>query len=343
MKRFINTDFGEKITVPVGLLAALLYAIGGPWDQYIHVHQGHTLLATPHLIIAGGLSMYVSSGILAFFILRGARFPVREQNSLKLIMLGASVLPFGLVIDESWHRIFGTDMTAWSPPHIVIFFGMISSLLGLASLEAARSRQTRGRFSWSYIRLVFFFTSIFFVALFFFIDFDVPGMAYITKTRPDFSYAIAQIGVVVFLALLTATVTRRVGTATAAAFLAWGYYTGIGLELGVIDIGGDSPHRILPPFPLVVPVLAADLLFFFLLKKRFSLPIYRGWIVACVSALVCYAGIIAWSEFYTHLPQQGPESAILWIPYALLALAIALCAEAAAFLLCRWTLKDKKT
>ncbi|MFY9457729.1 MAG: hypothetical protein WAP23_02260, partial [Candidatus Spechtbacterales bacterium] len=238
MDRRAMSVFAEKTIIPVGIIAALLYAVGGPWDQMIHVRQGHTLLATPHLIIGGGLFLYIFSGILAFRIWHGASLAPGERNILKLIMLGAAVLPFGLVIDELWHRIFGVDMTAWSPPHVIIFLGIISALLGLALLEANRARQMRGRFSWSYIRLVFFLASIFFVALFFFIDFDVPTMAYVTQTRPEFSYVGALTGVITFLLLLTLAVTKRPGTATLVTLIAWGYYTGMGLALGVIDFSG---------------------------------------------------------------------------------------------------------
>lgn len=343
MKKFGNANLAKKIIIPVGLLAALLYAIGGPWDQYIHVHQGHTLLATPHLIIGGGLSLYVFSGILAFFIWRGTRLSRGERNSLKLIILGASVLPFGFVIDELWHRIFGVDMTAWSPPHVAIFFGMISALLGLASLEANRKERS-GWFSWSAVRLIFFFASIFFVALFFFIDFDVPGMAYITQTRPEFSYVGALTGVVTFLLLLTLAATRRPGTATLAALIAWGYYTGMGLALGVIDFSGSDPRRILPPFPLVIPAVAFDLLTFALLGKRGLPPLFNARFLygllatAIVIAPVCYFSIVVWAELYTQLPQQLMGKSVHWFLWLPLAFAIAFFSALAAFLFSRWTM-----
>lgn len=142
MNKQAASGFAQKIIIPVGLLGALLYAIGGPWDQMIHVNQGHTPLATPHLIIGAGLSFYVFSGILASCILRGKNNPRETKNSLKLIVLGAVLLPFGLAFDESWHWIFAVDMTAWSPPHIAILFGMTGVLLGLALFETNRAPGT---------------------------------------------------------------------------------------------------------------------------------------------------------------------------------------------------------
>jgi hypothetical protein len=342
-----KATFAGKNIIPVGILAALLYAIGGPWDQMIHVRQGHTLLATPHLIIGGGLSLYIFSGILALFILRDPRISYGERNALKLIMLGAAALPIGLIIDELWHKIFGVDMTAWSPPHVAIFFGMVSALLGLALLEANRKERS-GWFSWSSMRLIFFFASIFFVVLFFFIDFDVPGMAYITQTRPEFSYVGALTGVLTFLFLLTLASTRRPGAATLATLVAWGYYTGMGLALGVIDFRGVDPHRILPPFPIVVTAIMFDLFTFALLGKRGLPPLFNArflyglLIMAITIAPVCYFSIFIWAELYTELPQQLMERGEHWLVWLLATPAIALVSSLAAFLTASWAMRDNK-
>lgn len=333
--------FAQKTIMPAGLLGALLYAIGGPWDQLIHVQRGHTLLATPHLVIAGGLCLYIFSGVLAFFILRGGFLPQRERNSLKIMALGAVMLPIGWVFDELWHRIFGMDMTAWSPPHIVIFFGMVSVLLGLAFFEANRARQRRSSgVSWFNIRLIFFFASIFFVALFFFIDFDVPGMAQlITSTRPEFSYPVALTGVIVFLSFLAASTARRAGAATIAALLAWGYYTGIGALLGVIDFEGNGPHGILPPFPIVIPALFFDFLLFVLLWAKRSFPSFSQMIgVAILVAAFCFFSIAIWAKLYTHLPQQLPENSMRWVAWVIFVPPIGFSAALAATLLSRWAL-----
>ncbi len=330
-----RTIFAEKMIIPVGLLGALLYAVGGPWDQLIHVQRGHTLLAVPHLIVAGGFFLYIFSGMLAFFILRGGRLSSGERNSLKVVVLGAISIPLGWAFDESWHWIFGTDMTAWSPPHVAIFFGMGSVLLGLALLEANRKKHS-GWFSWSAMRLMFFFASIFFVALFFFVDFDAPGMAqFITSTRPSFSYPIAITGTIVFLALLTVNVTQRPGFATIASLIAWGYYVGIGLLLGTIDIAGDDPRRILPPFPIFVPAIVIDVFLLATLRKRsFPLPYSTHLWASVLAASLCYAGVIVWAKFYTHLSQQGSEAAMPWIAWYVFVLAVALLAEAASFRIC---------
>jgi len=334
--------FADKWIIPAGLLGALLYAIGGPWDQLIHVHQGHTLLATPHLIIGAGLSLYIFSGIvLTPLILRRGCLSSGERNSLRLVALGAIILPFGFAFDESWHRIFGVDMTAWSPPHVAIFLSMAAVLLGFALLEANRARQRAySGLSWADARLMFFFASIFFVALFFFIDFDVPGMAqWITSTRPAFSYPIATTGVIVFLALFAITVTQKPGFATVAALIAWGYYTGMGVALGVIDFAGEDLHRILPPFPIVAPILAADALFFLTKKLGISLSMHPLWPAAFFTALLCYVSIIVWVELYAQLPHQGFGADTLWFRWFPFVFLIAICAEAAAFFLARWALR----
>lgn len=342
MVRQDKTAFAEKLIVFFGLLGALLYAIGTMWDVHIHVYYGHSQLAPPHLTVGAGILLYVFVGlILAPLGLRGKRVLGTERKGLVIIILFAVVLVLGIFFHEMWHLLFGKDMTAWSPPHVGILLSVMGILFGFTVREAAGISPKPYRWPlWSRIRGIIFLASLFFVTLFFFIDFDAPGLTQlVTPTRPGFSYAGSLIGMMVFLSLLTGKVTRRAGVATLVTLIAWGYYTSVGIVIGVIGFAGEDPNMVLPPLPIVVPALAVDLLFFFLLKKQsFPLSTFASRGVALVAALICYGCLIAWVELYTRLPQQGPQWPMMWLVWLPLILIIALCAEVAASLFVRWAL-----
>lgn len=376
----------RKIILPIGLLGALAYAVGGSWDQMIHVQQGHTLLATPHLVIGGGILAYVVCGILAFMMWRHDTLPTSKRAmafvlasytllsplvipflawrdkkippiGLLVIMLGQILLTYGIVMDESWHWIFGLDMTAWSPPHVAILFGMGNILFGLALYEVGRNHFNNTQFGrGSTLKLVALFASIFFVTLFFFVDFDAPGILSLVEGRPAFSYIASLSGVTVFILLISYTITRRVGIATASALCAWAYYTFVGLLLGTIDTtsfehqhsvavlletaeaAADHHSQILIPFPIVFPALAFDLLLLGRARKwSFPLSFKSLLPIAFVATSVCFVSIAAWAQLYTQLPQQLPAESSTWlIWYAVFVPAIAVLVTLTVFLLNRW-------
>lgn len=141
--------FANKAIIPIGIAGVLIYGPSVHWDALMHVQKGHTLLAPPHLAIIFALGLYGACGILALSILLGKKRLPGSRNTLLMIVTGVVILPVSLTIDELWHRLFGVDMTAWSPPHVFTTYGQVSLLWGLAVFEAHRKAETYRRlFSW---------------------------------------------------------------------------------------------------------------------------------------------------------------------------------------------------
>jgi len=111
------------------LVTKLLGAWGLTWDIQWHMTIGRdTFWIPPHLMIyssvVGGLAL--GGGVLALEW-RGRVAPTR---GFRLATLGLVLVVLAAPIDDLWHRLFGIDVTLWSPPHLLALFGSAVSTLG---------------------------------------------------------------------------------------------------------------------------------------------------------------------------------------------------------------------
>jgi len=121
------------------LLAAKLVAGWGVrWDIQWHVQIGRdSFWIAPHLMTYAGVTLVVlvSFGVLAWETWR------RTPGTLRLLGLrgtrGYHVAAWGIAItvlaapiDDLWHRLFGLDVTIWSPPHLLGFLGAAVNSVG---------------------------------------------------------------------------------------------------------------------------------------------------------------------------------------------------------------------
>jgi hypothetical protein len=133
--------------VLLGLLAGLCFITGAVWDVAWHIDRGReTFWSPPHLAIYGGLLLGVAMPFVALWRDDGAGPTVR--------VLGRRLSPAALVggvgallaigagpFDEAWHRMFGLDVTIWSPPHLQLVAGATATVLGAVIELAARVRR----------------------------------------------------------------------------------------------------------------------------------------------------------------------------------------------------------
>jgi hypothetical protein len=123
------------------LLASRLIALWGVrWDIQWHVVIGRdSFWIAPHLMTYAGVSgvVLVAFGILLWETGR----PVGGTGTLRVLGLrgtrgfhvtawGAAITVAAAPIDDLWHRLFGLDVTIWSPPHLLGFLGGAVSSLG---------------------------------------------------------------------------------------------------------------------------------------------------------------------------------------------------------------------
>jgi hypothetical protein len=131
------------VIATVGLLAAMW---GGLWDIGYHVDNGRDTgpLGNPgHWPLLLGIFTTFAAGVIAFGmadqedatpawvrITNGWHVPIGAVLLVVCMSFGLSAL----ALDDVWHRIFGQDVTLWSPTHFVFLFGGMLTVTGMLVL-----------------------------------------------------------------------------------------------------------------------------------------------------------------------------------------------------------------
>jgi hypothetical protein len=117
-------------------ISLVIAVVGFYWDVATHIDHGRDegvfgnaahwpiLIGLTGLAVAGLVSMLLGTDADRAGGLRPRRFdwsPVPVGGALLFLCGGIALL--GFPIDDVWHRIFGQDVTLWSPPHIQMVFG----------------------------------------------------------------------------------------------------------------------------------------------------------------------------------------------------------------------------
>lgn len=140
-----------------GLLGAKAVGVCGvQWDIQWHVLIGRdTFWIAPHLMTYAGVTLAVllSWGVIAWDTALAATTPgmvrvlgLRSTRGFHIAAWGIAVTVLAAPIDDLWHRLFGLDVTLWSPPHLLGILGSIVNSLGcLLIAQEAYPRGTLAR------------------------------------------------------------------------------------------------------------------------------------------------------------------------------------------------------
>ncbi len=125
----------------LGLKRAALWALlvskivtgwGVQWDIQWHVLIGRdSFWIPPHLITYAGVSaaVFLSFGMLFWETWRGTGgvrvLGLSGSRGFHLAAWGIAVTILAAPIDDVWHRLFGIDVTLWSPPHLMGILGAV--------------------------------------------------------------------------------------------------------------------------------------------------------------------------------------------------------------------------
>jgi hypothetical protein len=208
---------------------------------------------------------------------------------------------------------------------VVITYGLALALFGLAVYRS----QTKGQqgFRWmtlSDIPTLLFFSSIFFVMLFHFIDYDVPEMADLIKHRHWSMYLLAQTGTLVTLLLATCTFVRRYGALTFCTIISWSYYTIAGYLFGIVHFSTES-SPILLPFPMAgIAIMLDASVFLFLKKVHFPFSFKTLFATVFIMGTICYWSLVVWAACYTHIPQQISGDFTDWLVWYFISIPLVL-------------------
>jgi hypothetical protein len=136
--------------------------MGGLWDGSMHIKTGKIpagadFLWPPHLVIYGGflLAFLVAALALARIAVpqwrTGIRDPrrwVRRQPALGVVALAALYTLMAIPGDALWHALIGLDLTAWSPPHVLL--GLMSAAMMASAVGVlVQARPAMPRVRWA--------------------------------------------------------------------------------------------------------------------------------------------------------------------------------------------------
>lgn len=108
------------------LAALLLKMVGSTWDVSWHFRWLRDDLAPPHLLNTAGTALAV--GLIAFHTYTGYGV---DRRALRLMQAGAAVFLVAVPADVINHRLYGLDITAWSPTHAMLYLGTAVMITGV--------------------------------------------------------------------------------------------------------------------------------------------------------------------------------------------------------------------
>jgi hypothetical protein len=140
-----------QVALWVLLAGKLLGAWGLTWDIQWHLLIGRdTFWIAPHFMMYSGVTAGFLVAVLVLALdTRDRRRGVRARGLVTMLGLtstrgvhlaawGVALLLLAAPIDDLWHRLFGLDVTLWSPPHLLGLLGSAINTIGtlLIAVEA---------------------------------------------------------------------------------------------------------------------------------------------------------------------------------------------------------------
>jgi hypothetical protein len=151
-ERILDVPGWAAIPITVAGVSLVIAVFGFYWDVATHIDHGRdeSVFGNPaHWPILVGLVGIAIAGMLslllgawedrpgAFELKNGWQVPI---GGVLLVVCGLVAL-VGFPIDDVWHRMFGQDVTLWSPPHIQMVLGasLCTIALWILFVEAQRA------------------------------------------------------------------------------------------------------------------------------------------------------------------------------------------------------------
>lgn len=113
------------------LLGAMFMMLGTTWDIQWHGRVGRdSFWIPPHQVLYAGLLLAMLT--VGAMLLRESWYPAGEPvrfgrfrlgRGLGMTGAGVATMLVAAPFDDLWHRLFGIDVTIWSPPHLMLIAG----------------------------------------------------------------------------------------------------------------------------------------------------------------------------------------------------------------------------
>ncbi|HEX7972964.1 MAG TPA: hypothetical protein VF498_01025 [Anaerolineales bacterium] len=238
-----SSDLLETALPPTGLaiwmgsmlgLSSILFVSGALWDASMHIQTGEIpagadFLWPPHLMLYSGFLLAFLVTLLAMFRVavtgwsqgeRDLRRWVRRNPYLGAVALASLFEMLAIPGDALWHEIFGVDLTAWSPPHILL--ALMSGIVIICAVgvlvQARFSAAARHRRDAAVLVLLGLLLNMFYIVGV--LEWELPDRNPLVSARPIWLYPVVG-GAMAFFTLALArrlVQFRWAATATALVF-----------------------------------------------------------------------------------------------------------------------------
>ncbi len=313
------------------LLAVLLsvvslnVVVGGVWDEVWHrkygLPFGDDFFWRPHLMM---YSFFASVALIAFaglfYIMRNGKGTMQQRFRANpvvgLLVLVGGFMMFALPADPAWHALYGVDLSAWSLPHIVLFWSFVAVMFLIPALVLTTipprvwGSIARIRFKDVFILLAYVFVMTL-ILLLLTTEWDSAVVVDpLLLGRPDWLLPVNILLNAVVIGTLANHSTRYFGAATLVGVCAVVMRVGL---LALLDYDGISVEPWLLALP---PMIALDLWYGFNIVRRRAAP---HWVSSgVVAGLGMLPSLPLINTFFVH-PQISPGN----LPVIVIACALA--------------------
>jgi len=247
------------------IIGSILGVTGTYWDIYYHIIYGReSFWIKPHLIVyLGVLIVFLSSliGLIYNHNIKNKRLAKGFFYATLTIFLSVTLQIISAYIDDLWHKIFGLDVSVWSPPHLIlIFFGIMISLsfiyfqrlyIHIAKLDKIK-RLTSDEIKLELMCAIALIGFSIIIAEFEF--YKIIPINHISQLRPSWIYLSLMSIIFIFILTLAKTVIKTKWSALRISL----FYIIIRLLTNIIFLNKSWP---ITPFLIIIPALFFDIIF----------------------------------------------------------------------------------
>ena len=239
------------------LAAKLVGGWGVGWDIRWHLVIGRdSFWIAPHVMTYASVVVVCAISLGVLVVETWRREPVARPDSVSIAGLrgtrgfqltwwGMAIVILAAPVDDLWHRLFGLDVTLWSPPHLL---GLAGSQVGnLGGLLIALELYERG---WKR-QLALATSGVFLLGTFYIVVDQSVQTAFLRGGIFFFTYPVLGSLAFTFALIL---VTRIAESRAAPATLAVGALL---VQISILLVG-DVGFAILEPTPGIAEAIAAD-------------------------------------------------------------------------------------
>jgi hypothetical protein len=301
------------------------------WDISWHMSIGRdTLFSPPHLLIyAGGIVAGLGSIFKMFMITFSANKSEEREKCVNFwgfraplgslfSIWGSAAMLTSAPFDDWWHNAYGLDVKILSPPHALLFLGMLAIITGaMLNVLALQNQQENSIYrKGQHLRYIYAFTAGIFLLIFYL--FVIEHTSRIRQHNPLF-YQIAC-GVFPIPLMSTMRGSRLKYPATAITAV---YTIILLLQLWIFPLFPAQPKLapilnpithfvpLLFPLLLIVPGYALDRLFQGKISER------KLWMQALAAGLVFYISFLVTHWTSSIFLNYGPSQNSIFMTHAL--------------------------